>query len=333
MKWILAAPYLKKLEKSLWTVAMDIDTNLEFILSPANYEHNRSRKQTGLKDWQDYWQHSADIWKKAQHYNCGIITAFPQLPVCTGIRKRLSIKSRPTIAWTFNLGAINNNYKKKLAQQALKTVDKFIVHSTAELEIYSRYLNLPTNKFEFVPLHKPLMTITEAEYIEKPFILSMGSANRDYELLFKAIKKTGYPLVVVAPKHSLTGLDIPSSVTIKSNLSLTECRKLVQQARLNIVPIDNNHTASGQVTVIEAMMYCKPVIATNTLGTQDYIVNKKTGYLTTPKSETDLLNAIDLLWNDKEVRDKIASNAQEFVKTELSHKTTATRLIQILNTI
>lgn len=330
---MLAAPYGLTLESGLWRTIAKKDALLEFIIEEGRYEHNRSRPQSNAQDWKDYWQHSGNTWKNAQQNDAGIITAFPQLPVCVGIRKRLFRKSTPVIASTFNLGALHGNVKKLLARSALKTVNKFIVHSSAEIVNYSQYLNLPTNRFEFIPLHKPLMEITEDENTEQPFILSMGSANRDYKTLFGAIKKTGHPLTVVAPEHALSGLDIPPSVTIKSNLSLAECRTLVQQSRINVIPINNEATASGQVTVIEAMMYQKPVIATDTIGTRDYIKHEKTGFLTSAKSITELAAAIDTLWHDPAQRSTIAKQAQHYVKEELSHKKTADRWISILNTI
>lgn len=333
MKWILSAPYIKQLEQGLWTIAQEQDKSLEFILSPANYSHDRSRPQSSLKDWKDYWEHASDAWFKAQQNEAGIITAFPQLPVCAGIRKQLSGKSTPIVAWTFNLGTLHGMHKKLLARSSLKSVNKFIVHSSAEIINYSQYLNLPVSKFEFIPLHKPIMATTIYEDNDKPFILAMGSANRDYATLFSAIKKLGYPLTVVAPAHSLSGLDIPPSVTIKSNLSLAECRILIQKSRINIVPIDNEHTASGQVTLIEAMMYKKAVIATNSIGTRDYIIDNKTGYLAQAKSVTDLTNIIDGLWNDENKRNSIAEQAQNYVRNELSPNKTAERLVQLLNRI
>jgi len=333
MKWILAAPYLQKLEKGLWTSMMDLDPSLDITVSPSHYLHNRSRVRAGINDWKDYWEHSADIWKKSQQTDGGIITAFPQLAVCVGLRKRLSNKSTPIIAGTFNLGALHGNIKRVLANQALRSINKFIVHSSEEINHYSHYLNLPASKFEFVPLHKPIMPATAHEDLEHPFILSMGSANRDYKTLFKAIRITGHPLIVVAPPHALSGLDIPSSVTIKSNLSLLECRVLAQQARINIVPISNEHTASGQVTAIEAMMYGKAVIATDTIGTRDYIQHEKTGFLTKSHSVTELSQSIDDLWHDAMLRQKLSINAYNYVKTELSHQKTASRLLHILNSI
>jgi glycosyltransferase involved in cell wall biosynthesis len=332
MNWILAEPYLKKIGPGgLWDSASNMDKTLNFILSPPNYEHNPFKKQSGLKDWKDYWQHSDDIWRKARENNCGIITTFPQLPACVGLRKRILKKDLPIIAWTFNLGALHGNIKKMLAQFALNQVNKFIVHSTAECAIYSQYLNLPENLFEFIPLHRALSPIIEQEELDQPFILSMGAANRDYATLFRAIKRINIPLTVVAPQHCLAGLDIPPSVTIRSNLSMSECRKLIQQARINIIPVDNKSTASGQVTILEAMVHARAVIATNTIGTSDYIVNGSTGILVSPKNPDELGNAIDTLWNNELLRTNIAKNAYQYVSTELTMNKTRDRLIKILD--
>jgi len=333
MKWILAAPYRQTLESGLWQAVIEKENTLKFIIETGHYTHNRSRHKSSMQDWKDYWQHSTKTWVTAQNNDAGIITTFPQLPVCAGIQKRFFRKPTPIIASTFNLGALHGNLKKLLARSALKSVNKFIVHSSAEIINYSQYLNLPTNRFEFIPLHKPIMETTEVEDTEKPFILSMGSANRDYKTLFDAIKKTGYPLTVVAPKHALLGLDIPPSVTIKSNLSLSECRALVQQSRINVIPIDNESTGSGQVTVIEAMMYQKPVIATDTIGTRDYISHEETGFLTTSRSAPELAIALDALWHNKKLRGAIAKQARNHVKTELNYEKTAQRWIKILHNI
>lgn len=333
MKWIIAAPHMKALDTGVFSIAQEQSKSLDFIVSPAEYTHDRSRAQSSLKDWKDYWLHARDAWKRSQQNNAGIITAFPQLPVCVGIQKRLSIKPTPIVASTFNLGALHGKHKKLLARSALKSVSKFIVHSTEEIINYSQYLDLPTNRFEFIHLHKPIMPRTACEENDKPFILAMGSANRDYATLFSAIKVLNYPLTIVAPPHALAGLDIPHFVTIKSNLTLPECRTLVQQARINIAPILNKDTASGQVTVIEAMMYGRPVIATNTIGTRDYIKSGDTGILTKPQSVTELKEAIDRLWNNDTLRQNISDNAQQFVRLELNQKNTAIKLEGILNSI
>jgi glycosyltransferase involved in cell wall biosynthesis len=331
MKWIVAAPYPVDLTIGFWKAVQKQGNHHELLSCQSRYKHNRSRNIASKQDWSDYWQHSNDTWAQAQRNKAGIITAFPQLAVCVGMKRRLSISRTPLIAGTFNLGQLHKGYKKQLARIALKRVDKFIVHSSAELTNYSKYLNLPQDKFEFIRLHKPIMAITELEDVETPFLLSMGSANRDYKTLFSAIKRLQYPLTIVAPKHILANLDIPSSVTIKSNLSIEECRALVQKALINIIPIDNQYTASGQVTVIEAMMYNKAVIATDTLGTRDYIENGKTGLLVSSKSVDELESAIETLWTDSILRKSLADQAKAYVKQELSQEKAASQLLEVLN--
>ncbi len=330
MNWILAAPFFIKHDSGLWATVSKMDNTSKFVFSPPTYDHSSPRKQSGVRDWLHYWQHSADAWQKAMENNSGIITSFPQLPTCVGLRKRLLRKDLPVIAWTFNLGHLHGNVKRVLAQYALNRINKFIVHSSAERVTYSQYLNLPENRFEFIPLHKALFPITEPEEQEHPFILSMGSAKRDYATLFRAIKKLALPLTVVAPQYSLSGLDIPPTVTLKSNLSLSECRKLVQQARISIIPIDNDVTASGQVTILDAMVYARPIIATNTIGSRDYIVSGSTGILTSPRNTDELESAIYMLWNNEQLRKNIARQAYQYISTELTEKRTSERIIKIL---
>jgi len=333
MKWILAAPYRPSLKHGLWKIVKQQNSEIELFISPTLYTHDRSRSHTSSSQWKDYWLHSKHAWTEAQQKKAGIITAFPQLAACTAIRKKVSFNrnSTPLIASTFNIGALPNNYKKILTRSALKHIDKFIVPSSAEKIKYSEYLNLPLSRFEFIPLHKPIIEPDTDENKENPFILSMGSANRDYATLFKAMEGLSYKLVVVCPKERLTNLSIPKNVEVLSSLTLNDCRRLVQQAKLNVVPIKNQQTASGQVTVIEAMMFKKAVIATNTIGTTDYIEHGKTGWLTDNQSVDNLIDAIEILWADNSLRNTIAAQAQSFVKEQLSYEKAAEKYLNILN--
>lgn len=332
MKWILAAPYIIDLEHGLWKAVKQQSNDIDFFVSPTRYSHDRSRSHSTVSQWKDYWNHSQQTWTEAKNQKAGIITAFPQLAACTAIRKKLSLSNNtPLIASTFNIGNLPNNYKKSLTRSALKHIDMFIVPSSAEKAKYSDFFNLPISRFEFIPLHRPLIASDTAENIETPFILSMGAANRDYSTLFKAIKNLPYKLIVVCPIERLNNLSIPKNVEVRSNLTIDECRKLVQQARLNIVPIQNQQTASGQVTVIEAMMFKKAVITTNTIGTVDYIKHGQTGWLTDYQSVEDLIDAIHELWTNNRLRASISQKAHLFVKEQLSYEKTASKYLNILN--
>jgi len=332
MEWVLASPYMKSeknMDGSLWKRTECLG-DIEFNLVKARYDHNRSRSRSSLTCWYDYWLHANEAWDLAVHNNSGIITCFPQLPAIAGLRKRISGSSIPIVAWTFNLGVAPEGVKKSISKFALERVDKIIVHSTYEKHFYAKHFSLPEKRFEFVPLHRNKIVRSVKEDKDKPFLLSMGTANRDYSVLFKAVERLGYPLVVVASAASLRDLAIPSNVKVLSNLSLNECRTLCQQAKINIVPVDNVMTASGQVTIVEAMMFGATIIATDTIGSRDYLSNEITGLLIKNKSVEELESAIKHLWENEEVRERLSTNASNYAHNFLTQEKASEMLRKVL---
>ncbi|WP_373480531.1 glycosyltransferase [Geminocystis sp.] len=87
------------------------------------------------------------------------------------------------------------------------------------------------------------------------------------------MEKIGIKTIVVAAQHSLKGLSIPSNVEIMSGLTSTQCHRLVQKARLNVIPLMESFTGAGQVTIVEAMIMSRLVIATRCTGSEDYITH------------------------------------------------------------
>src|SRR5277367_889409 len=136
IRWYIAAPFLHKAtDPWLTQLVPNQDRALEFELIPANYVHDRSRKMTGPKAWVDYMRHANETWRAAAKSGerSGVITSFPQLPVTVGLRKRLALSRKPLVAWTFNLGKLYPGLRRHLSRAALLAVDRFIVHSRAEV--------------------------------------------------------------------------------------------------------------------------------------------------------------------------------------------------------
>lgn len=292
--------------------------------------HNRSSRVTGYGEWFGYWNQSAEAWEAAQG---GIITVFPQLAAIVGLRQRVARKRVPVVAWCFNVGACYPGVKQLLSRSALKDIDRFIVHSRREQVNCSQWLGLPLERFEFVPLQRAEIPVTYKEETTDPFILAMGSAHRDYPTLFEAVNKLGVRTVIVAGQHVLEGLTIPPQVEVRSGLTPQECYRLAQQARVNIVPLFNHETATGQVTIVEAMRMSRPVIATRCIGSEDYIKDGETGFLVEPSSVDDLVQAIDMLWNDHELRNRLGREAGRYAAENLSDEAVGAVLGRILDSV
>ena len=185
----------------------------------------------------------------------------------------------------------------------LRCRDRFVVHSRAEVTSYSEWLQMDPARFEFVPLQRATRDITIEEDSSAPFVLSMGSAHRDYRLLFAVLAELRYPAVVVAGAHAVQGLQVPANVTVRSGLSVEQCHELVQRARVNVIPVANQETASGQVTLLDAMVYGRATIASRCRASIDYV--GRAALLVSAGDRDDLKTAIDGLWQDASQRTAI----------------------------
>jgi hypothetical protein len=292
--------------------------------------HNRTSRGTPLAGWLRYWKAGGAAARNAD----GVITVFPQLAVTTAIHRQLHARrGMPIVAWCFNLGQLGGGAKQIAARTALGNVERFVVHSSAEVELIATYLDVPTERVRFVPLQRAPIAAQADEDLASPFIVAMGSANRDYRTLIAAARDIGLPVTIVASPRVLAGIELPANVTVRSGLSANECHVLAQRARFSVVPLADMGVASGQVTVIEAQCMHRAVIATRSIGTADYIRDGKTGVLVDAGSVVALGDAMQALWRDRQARERIAKGGLDFALEELSDQAAGRYLGAILDEI
>jgi glycosyltransferase involved in cell wall biosynthesis len=335
MQWTVITPFLEQTDNPNWLTSYVPGKQHQFRMlnrqtSSEKSWHTRRKRETGYEEWLGFINQTKTALADKPD---GIITVFPQLAATVGLRQRITRKRIPVIAWCFNLGACYPGVKRLVAQTALKDVDRFIVHSNRERENLSQWLELPLSRFEFVPLQRAEISITEQEEMTNPFLLTMGSAQRDYPTFFKAVEKLGIRTVIVAGSHALAGLTIPKNVEVQSGLTMNQCLQLAQKARISVVPLLDNQTASGQVTIIEAMRMNRPVIATRCIGSEDYIKHGETGLLVEPFSVDDLAHNIEQLWNNQELRHNIGKQAGDYSSKHFSDQAAGAALGRILDDV
>ncbi len=275
------------------------------------------------------WRHASAALKGTD----GLVTVFPPLALTGAIHRDLFHRDVPIVAWCFNVGSFPTGLKRKAARVALRRIDRIVVHSSAEVDLVREFLDLDEGVVQFKYLQRAPIPQLASEEHASPFIVAMGSANRDYATLFEAARRVRLPLVVVAAKRVLEGLDVPPSVTVLNGLSPEECWRLAQRARISVVPIADVAAASGQVTVIEAMRMARPVIATRSIGTTDYIEEGRNGHLVEPNDPADLAAKLQRLWDDAEEREIIARGAEEFAERALSDAAAGRALISVLDEV
>lgn len=333
MHWAIAAPFTVDPSPDQWLVPFVRSPRHTFSMVPVEQRpswHDRGRRAAGFGDWWSTWNQGTRAWRDG---GGGVITVFPQLALIAGLHQRRHRRHRPLVAWCFNLGARYSGLKRTAARLALARVDRIVVHSRGEIARYAEWLDLPSERFRFVPLQRAAIPVVEREDGERPFVLAMGSARRDYATLFAAVGALGLRTIVVAARHALAGQSIPANVEVRSSLTSDECRRLAQRARVNVVPVINDDTASGQVTLVEAMRMGRAVVATRCIGSEDYVESDETGLLVGARSVDELRNAIELLWDDAALRERLGRNAARFTAEHCSDEAAGAALACVLDEV
>ncbi len=286
---------------------------------------------TPIAEWATYLRYA----RTALRTPCEcVVTLFPPLAAAAAALLRLQpARHTPLVAWNFNLGSHAGWLKGRLAGAVLRRVDRFVVHTRGEIDGYAGWLGVDAAKLRFVPLQSGRLGALPPSPIEPPYIVSMGSAHRDYRTLLQALRGTGIRTVLIAGPQLLEALPRQDDVIALHGLSRDQCHAILAGAELNVVPIDDAMTAAGQVTFTRSLRMGIATIATRCIGTVDYLRDGDTGVLVPPGDAVRLREAIVGLWNDRERRARIARAGYLHAARELSDEAAGQRLGEVIDDV
>lgn len=333
MKWAVAAPYFESGEDQWISDAVD-SSHHSFTLIPrfgAERNWHQSSSKAGVGEWTNRVRQAKAAFDDP---DCGVITVFPQLAAAAGICKLLKGKNRLLVAWLFNTEGLSSTVRRAVAKAPLGLVDRFVVHSTAEIDGYSALLRLPRERFEFVPLQYggPVETQAPDDQTE-PYIFATGSGHRDYETFFAAVSELGLRTLVLASDRVLAGLTVPPNVEILDQISRPEIRRLVRHARVNVVPLNDHALTAGLVTIVETYRHGRSLVITDRPGLEDYCTPGLNALCTKLYDPRSMADAIDQMWWDRDLRDELDANAVKFADANCTDEAAAGHLYRILDSI
>ena len=203
--------------------------------------------------------------------------------------------------------------KRKIQEFVFARIELIFVSSRSEIETYSERLRLPKERICFLPFHT---NVVEPKIVQGTgnYFLSAGKTGRDFQLLTEAVKDLKCELVIVSDEDSIKGIDLPSNIKLLLNIPYSKYLELLFDCRAVIVPLKRLVKSTGQVVILEAMALGKPVIATETVGTVDYIQSGFNGLLVPPDDPGCLHKAISQLLKDESFCCHLSANALKTVK-------------------
>lgn len=197
-----------------------------------------------------------------------------------------------------------------------------LTNSSPEIGFIARRFSVSAEKLRFVPLYS---TIAHPEQVETHAgnVVSIGRTRRDLATLVRAAPEISTDIIVVTDQAERMPSVLPNNVKILRNIAIAEAHALLRRAAVVVVPLVPAERSTGQVVMFEAMALGKPVVATRTTGTVDYIRDGENGLLVAAGDAAALVAAINRLLTDSELANRLGHNALDLCRTDWTATTHA----------
>jgi hypothetical protein len=289
-----------------------------------------TEKRTGARKWLLYFRLALEARRHlAEHPQDLIVTAFPQVGFAVSVINALTGVGTPHVVWYFNCGHEYRGLRRLLSRIAFRTVSRCVVYTRHERAAYARVFALRPERFHFTYLSGA--ELDGAEYrgararfgLAPRYIAALGSSGRDYATFFAATRALPIQSVVVTHPYSLEGVDVPPNAKVLTSIPQSEYLRIIREAELVVIPVNNVETASGQMTLIQAMSLGVPVVATRCIGTEDYIVDGVNGQFVRMGDVEELRRVLLSLLEDPARREAMAERALRFAADHFTDRAAA----------
>lgn len=122
---------------------------------------------------------------------------------------------------------------------------------------------------------------------------------------------------------------LESHITV-GRKSYLELRDLYAASRFVVVPLLPTDTDNGTTTILEAMAMAKAVICTRVEGQKDVIRDGVTGIFVPPQDPRALREAIEYLWNNPAIAERMGAEGRKVIEQHHSLDTWVTQVRSIV---
>jgi glycosyltransferase involved in cell wall biosynthesis len=250
-----------------------------------------------------------------------IVSHGPLVAMLVEAARRFVGVQTPHLVYSFNYTELPTGRRLALARRLFSRIDRFVVSSATEIEMYSRHFGIAPGRFDLVLWGVNSPQAAEAEPPEYPYVCAIGGNARDYAVLMAAAKELpDIRFKCVVRPLNLSGITIPDNVSVQTNLPLSSTMAILRDARLMVLPLLNGAVPCGHVTLVSAYYLQTPVIVTDSAGVSDYVRHRETGLLVSPGSADELSASIKELWESPLLRKNISDSANKFVLISCSEQ-------------
>lgn len=208
------------------------------------------------------------------------------------------------------LGLIYDYYIKFIVYSGY--VDYFVCSSPSYCEYCKKIFGPKCSNFISIPFGVndfSSMYNLDPNSIHHDYVLAIGRSNRDWLFLIDALGSTDLNLIIVCDE--LHNNIVHNNITVYNQCTGLESLSMIKFSKCVIIPILNGDIASGETVLLTAMSFGRPVVITKpSVLARDYVIDGFNGILV-EKSSSELLSAINLLYEDNNLYETLSTNSRE----------------------
>ena len=174
--------------------------------------------------------------------------------------------------------------------------DTVLCHSAFELDDYRRIFRGCRARFAYIPfgLHVAGRESVSHRALEPRYVLAAGRSGRDYRTLFEAVRGRDIRLRVVCDSSdALEGLDVPPNVVVLRACYGGAYIRELAGASMVAVPLAVDNISAGQMVMLQALAFGKPVIVTRTPTIEEYVADNEQAVLVPRGDAVAMRSAIE----------------------------------------
>lgn len=196
-------------------------------------------------------------------------------------------------------------------------VDAFTSVASVQCNKFSKLFGVSESKFQFIPwgITDLAPNYQHLKLDTTPYFFCAGRSNRDWNIVFESFGDSNLPCKFIYSDTSYVGKF--SNIEVHSNVPDDEYFGMSVNSYCVVISIENCNLAGGEITIINAMQFGKPVILIQDNPHNDYVFEGITGFVV-PKDKKRVLDAANRLMSDVALRNEMAVNARKYYEKRFS---------------
>lgn len=254
-----------------------------------------------------------------------LISHLPNMAAITNTVRRRTCPKVPQIAFSFNFTELPQGMRQRAYRRALQGIDEFVVFSNYERDLYADYFDIPLEKIHFMhwAMDVPAVATTPMQSSpQEDYVCAIGGEARDYSLFAQAMRNLpNRKAKLVARPYSIEGINFPDNVEVHLNLPSDVTWRLASDSVGMALPLLSGETTCGHITFVVGQLLGIPIIATQSVGLEDYLKDGMVFARIPPQNADELTNKIEELFADPVSAKAKASAGQQSAQAQYALNT------------